>query len=77
MNAIKERIMGAVTVMNDEQAEKIWNIIKLSMSDNAWENIEEIEPDELDIRMQREIDSDPDCKEFVSSDDALKELDLI
>lgn len=77
MNAIKERIMGAVTVMNDEQAEKIWNIIKLSMSDNTWENIEEVEPDELDIRMQREIDSDPDCKEFVSSDDALKELDLI
>ncbi|MDE7435691.1 MAG: hypothetical protein K2N01_07735 [Lachnospiraceae bacterium] len=77
MNAIKERIMGAVTVMNDEQAEKIWNIIKLSMTEDAWENIEEIEPDEIDIQMQREIDSDSDCKEFLSSDAALKEIGLL
>lgn len=27
MNAIKERILEAVTVMNDSDAEKVWNFV--------------------------------------------------
>jgi len=28
MSVVKERILGAITVMNEEDAAKIWNIIK-------------------------------------------------
>lgn len=40
------------------------------------QNIESIPPDEWDQKMLKEIQEDPDCKEFVSSEDALKELGL-
>ena len=28
MSNIKERIMGAVTIMSDQEAEKVWNMIQ-------------------------------------------------
>ena len=39
-------------------------------------NIEEIEPDEWDLEMLDEINRNPDCHEFVSQEDLLKELNL-
>ena len=60
MNAIKERIFGAVTVMNDSDAEKVWNFVI----------------DEWDLKMLEDIDKNPDCHEFVSQDELLKELNL-
>lgn len=39
-------------------------------------NIEEIEPDEWDLKMLDEINRNPDCHEFVSQEDLLKELNL-
>lgn len=41
-----------------------------------WDNIEEVEPDEIDLQMLEEIKADPDCHSFVSSEEAMKELDL-
>lgn len=32
MNAIKERILGAVTMMNDSDAEKVWNFVITNLS---------------------------------------------
>lgn len=40
------------------------------------QNIKSIPPDVWDQKMLKEIQEDPDCKEFVSSEDALKELGL-
>ena len=42
----------------------------------SWDNIESITPDEWDQKMLKEIHEDPDCKEFVSQETALKELGL-
>lgn len=76
MSAIKERIMGAVAVMNDNEAEIVWDLIIHNFPLRSWDNIETVAPDEWDRVMLREIHDDPDCKEFVSSEAALKELGL-
>lgn len=64
MDNIKERIIGAVTVMSRDEANKIWDIILKEYS-NSWEDIEEIEPDEWDIKMLEDIENNPECREFV------------
>jgi len=78
MSAVKERIIGAVTVMQEEDAELIWHIIqkKYAGRNISWENIEEIVPDEWDLEMLKEIEINPDCKKFVSSDAVKRELGL-
>lgn len=38
--------------------------------------IKEVEPDEWDKAMIKDIETNPDCKEFVSEAEALKELGL-
>jgi hypothetical protein len=76
MTAVKERILGALTVMSNEDAEKIWLIIKTNFDSSLWDKIEEIEPDEWDKKMLDEIESDPDCKEFVSADEVYKSLGI-
>ena len=63
MSAIKERLIGAVTIMDDETANKLWNMI-ISNFTNIWDDIPEEEPDEWDIQMLSGIDNDPDCKSF-------------
>lgn len=75
MSAIKERILGAVTIMNDSDAEKLWSFIKKQFS-ISWEKIEDITPDEWDLQMLHEIEIDPDCQNYVSSEEALKVLGL-
>ena len=67
MSAIKERIMGAVAVMNDNEAEIVWDLIIHNFPLRSWDNIETVAPDEWDRVMLREIHDDPYCKEFVSS----------
>lgn len=75
MTAIKERILGAVTVMNDTEAEAVWELIVSNFSKN-WDDIETVTPDEWDKQMLADIESDPECREFVSKEDAMKELGL-
>lgn len=41
-----------------------------------WDSIPEAEPDEIDLQMLAEIESDKDCHEFISSDEAEKMLGL-
>lgn len=78
MTAIKERIIGAVSLMSDREAEAFWNLIqsRYIILPKSWDDIEEIEPDEIDLQMLEEIKNDPDCHSFVSSEEAMKELDL-
>ncbi len=63
MTAVKERIIGAVTVMNDDEAERFWNII-VNRFAPSWDNIEEEEPDEFDLQMLKAIETDSDCHKF-------------
>lgn len=63
MENVKERIIGAVTVMNNEEANRLWNLILKEYS-KTWEDIEEIEPDEFDMKMLEDIKNDPEYKIF-------------
>jgi len=63
MTAIKERIIGAVTIMSDSDAEEFWEIIKGKFR-TSWDDIEEIEPDEIDLQMLKAIEEDPECHIF-------------
>lgn len=75
MSAVKERILGAITVMNENDAQKLWNII-IEKFGVSWENLEEVEPDDWDLQMLQEIKTNPECNEFVSEKEAMKELGL-
>lgn len=69
MSNIKERILGAVTVMDESEAYAIWDIIINYFSDSDWNKIKTVQPDEFDKKMLSEIDRDPDCKDFISSEE--------
>lgn len=76
MSNIKERILGAVTVMSDDDAQIIWEVILERFSSNNWDSIEEVQPDGWDLEMLNDISKNPECHEFVSSEDLEKELGL-
>ena len=74
MSNIKERIFGAVTVMSEEDAQKVWDLI---LSTFTLDNIEQVvpEPDEQAI-MKAYKSGDPNYQPSVSQEDLLKELNL-
>lgn len=76
MSAIKERIFGAVSIMDEEAAVNVWNYILTQFSSRSWDDIEEVTPDDWDKIMLQDISLNPDCKEFLSSAEVMKELEL-
>lgn len=78
MTATKERIIGAVSLMNDKEAEFFWKMIqnRYIISPKTWDDIEEVEPDEFDLMLLEEAHNNPECHEFVSKEEVLKELGL-
>ncbi|MCD8038898.1 MAG: hypothetical protein LUE96_07435 [Lachnospiraceae bacterium] len=76
MTAVKERIYGAVSVMSDTDAETVWGLIMDNFPKRSWEDIPEAMPDEWDVKMLDSIKNDPDCRTFISAEDAMKELGL-
>lgn len=76
MSDIKERILRAVTVMTEEDAKLLWQLIEKQFA-ASWDNIKEAKPDEWDIEMLNEIKNNPDCKEFESGDNVMKKLGLL
>lgn len=42
----------------------------------SWSDIETVEPDEFDKKMLADIKNNADCREFVSSEEAMNELGL-
>lgn len=76
MSSIKERILGAITMMDDSEAEAVWNFVIENLSPRSWENIEEVVPDEWDLNMLKDIETNPDCHEFISQEDLMGELGI-
>lgn len=74
MSAVKERIMDAVSIMSDTDAEIIWNIIINRFSVASWDSVEEAEPDEIDLQMLAELETNPDCHDFISTPELLEYL---
>ena len=74
MSNIKERIFGAVTVMSEEDAQKVWDLI---LSTFALDNIEQIVPDpDEQAAMDAYKNGNPDYQPSVSQENLLKELNL-
>ena len=71
MSAVKERILGAVTVMNEEDATKIWNIIKLHFSFS-----DEMPSEEEKAIILAYKNNDADYQPFISHEELKRELGL-
>ncbi len=69
MSEIKARLMGAITVMDEEAARRLWNMIERMYSAPDWDAVEEEAPDEIDLAMIREIREDPDCTALASDEE--------
>ncbi len=69
MSEVKARLMGAITVMDEDAAQRLWAIIESMYSAPDWDAIEEEDPDEIDLEMIREIQEDPDCTTPAFSED--------
>ena len=46
-------------------------IIPAGLKKRDWDNIEEVEPDEIDLRMMADIETNPDCNEFISEEELM------
>ena len=55
MSNVKERIIGAVTIMSEEEAEKVWNLIQASF---ILSDVEEIEPDPEELEALRRYEAE-------------------
>ena len=71
MSEVKARLIGAITVMDEVGAQRLWEIVERLYSSDGWEGVGEEAPDEVDLQMIREAQTDPDCAIF-SSDDEVK-----
>ena len=71
---VKERIVGAVTIMSDEDAEKVWNMIQAAF---ALANTEEVEPEEDELlALNAYHNGDPEYSPSISHEELKKELGL-
>ena len=48
----------------------------MTVSPKTWDDIEEVEPNEVDLAMLKEVEENSDCHEFISQEEAMKELGL-
>ena len=79
MSPVKEKIYGVVELMDEQQAEQFWALIRTHflVTEKAWNNITEEAPDEIDLQMLKEIEETSECHEFVPAEEAYKQLGLI
>lgn len=74
MSDVKERILGAVTVMSEEDAKKVWNLIQATF---FLANAEEVEPDQEEAEALNAYHSGyPDYQPGISQEKLMKELGL-
>ena len=74
MSNVKERIIGAVTIMSEEEAEKVWNLIQASF---ILSDVEEIEPDPEELEaLRRQEAGEPDYQPSISAENLKRELGL-
>lgn len=64
MSEVKANLIGAITVMDEDGAQRLWEIVKRMYSSSSWDAVENVEPDEIDLQMIREAQADPDCSTF-------------
>lgn len=74
MSDVKERIFGAVTVMSEEDAQKVWELIQGTF---VLANAEVVEADpEEAAALAAYHNGDPDYQPAITHEDLIKELGL-
>ena len=73
MTTTKGAIIRTIEILDDESADYVldWltrNFKAVQLKD-TWDMIEEVEPDEIDLEMLTEIETNPDCHVFVSEEE--------
>lgn len=66
MSEVKARLIGAITVMDEDGAQRLWDIVKRLYAPTGWDAIEEVAPDDIDLQMIRDAKADPECSSFAS-----------
>ena len=77
MSITKEKILQTIELMDDDNAILVLNWLNSNFivyKKKNWDDIEEIEPDEFDLEMMADIETNPDCKEFISEDELIENL---
>ena len=73
MSIVKEKILHTVELMDDDDAMLVLDWINsnfiLAYKKREWDDIEEVEPDEIDLELMSDIDTNHDCKEFISEEE--------
>ncbi len=69
MSEIKARLFGAITVMDESSARRLWEVVEKMYSDDGWSAVEEAAPDAIDLQMIRDAQSDPDCASAASDEE--------
>ena len=75
MASMKSQIIQVVEQMDDDITFSVWDMLIRHFDTPhkkiTWNDIEEVEPDEIDKQMIAEMQTDPDCKVFISRDELL------
>lgn len=72
MDALKNEVIEVIETMNPSEIKAVWNFIFSAKS--SWGAIPEAAPDEFDLKMLGDIESDSNCREFISSDELKQSL---
>ena len=74
MSNMKERILGAVTIMSEKEAEKVWELIQGTF---CLSNAEEDIPDDEESKIMKAYKSgDPDYQPSITQEELIKEFGL-
>ena len=74
MTSVKERIMGAVTIMSEKDAQKIWELIQATF---VLSNAEVVTPDDDELEAIKNYEAGVlDYQPVVSQEELIRELDL-
>lgn len=74
MSDVKERIFGAVTIMSEEEAQKVWELIQATF---RLANAEEVTPSsEESAILHAYKNGDSDYQPAISQEDLLKTLGI-
>ncbi len=80
MTAIKERLIGAITVMSESDAQKFWHIIQDEFAENSEviNNLEVVEPTEEEVRVIKAYENgDERYQPYMTHEQVKKELEIV
>jgi len=81
MNVAKEKILRTIELMDDDDAVLVLDWLNrhfvMTYKKTEWDDIEEVEPDEIDLEMMADIGTNPDCSEFISEEELMARRNAI